>query len=65
MDFALPQIEERIWNQWEPIPVSPDTVEGETRAADETGEVNQPTVPLNIDDYSMGGSMTRYYKFDG
>ncbi|KAF3554930.1 hypothetical protein F2Q69_00013311 [Brassica cretica] len=29
-DFALPQIEERIWKQWEPIPVSPNTVEAET-----------------------------------
>lgn len=64
-DFALPQIEERIWKQWEPIPVSRDTVEAETRAPDETGEVNQPSVPLNVNDYSVGGSMTEYYEFDG
>ncbi|KAF3561418.1 hypothetical protein DY000_02013583 [Brassica cretica] len=51
--------------EWEPIPVSPDTVEAETGAADETGEVNQPTVSLDVDDYSMGGSMTGYYEFDG
>ncbi|KAF2567873.1 hypothetical protein F2Q68_00025484 [Brassica cretica] len=29
-DFALPQIEETIWKQWEPIPVSSNTVEAET-----------------------------------
>ena len=58
-------IEERIWKQWEPIPVSPDTVEAEMGAADETGEVNQPTVSLDVDDYLMGGSMTGYYEFDG
>ncbi|KAH0938992.1 hypothetical protein HID58_006453, partial [Brassica napus] len=28
-DFAIPQIEEWIWKQWEPIYVSPDTVEAE------------------------------------
>ncbi|KAF3513663.1 hypothetical protein F2Q69_00006568 [Brassica cretica] len=57
-DFALPQIEESIWKQWERIPVSPDMVEAEMGAADETEEVIQPTVPLNVDDNSMGGSMT-------
>ncbi|KAF2599231.1 hypothetical protein F2Q68_00010817 [Brassica cretica] len=64
-DFALPQIKERIWKQWEPIPVSPDTVEAETGVPDETGEVNQPTAPLDVSDYSIGGSMTGYYEFDG
>ncbi|KAF2565850.1 hypothetical protein F2Q68_00025570 [Brassica cretica] len=64
-DFALPRIEERIWKQWESIPFSPDTVEAETGVPDETGEVNQPSVPLNVDDYSIGGSMTGYYEFDG
>ncbi|KAF3536298.1 hypothetical protein F2Q69_00023789 [Brassica cretica] len=64
-DFALPQIEERIWKQWEPIPVSPDTVEAETGVPDETGELNQPTAPLDVSDYSIGGSMTGYYEFDG
>ncbi|KAF3601061.1 hypothetical protein F2Q69_00036395 [Brassica cretica] len=54
-DFALPQIEERVWKQWEPIPVSPDTVEAETGAPDEMSEVNQPPVPLNVNDFSMGG----------
>ncbi|KAF2604168.1 hypothetical protein F2Q70_00026795 [Brassica cretica] len=65
MDFALSQIEERIWKKWEPIPVSPDTVESETGAPDEAGEVNQTSVPLNVNDYSIGGSMTGYYEFDG
>ncbi|KAF3603925.1 hypothetical protein F2Q69_00036384 [Brassica cretica] len=54
-DFALPQIEGRNWKQWELIHVSPDTVEVETGAHDEMGEVNQPSVPLNVDDYSIGG----------
>ncbi|KAF3533913.1 hypothetical protein DY000_02041547 [Brassica cretica] len=31
-DFVIPKIEERIWEQWDPIPASPDTVEAETRA---------------------------------
>ena len=65
-DFALPQIEKRIWKQWEPIPVSLDMVEAERGAPNETGQVNQPSVPLSINDFSMGGgSMTRYYEFDG
>ncbi|KAF2564128.1 hypothetical protein F2Q70_00017596 [Brassica cretica] len=64
-DFTIPQIEERIWKQWEPIPVSPDTVEAETGAPDETGEVNQPTVPLDVNDYSVGRSMTGYFDFNG
>ena len=54
-DFALHQIEERIWKQWEPILVFPDTVEAETGAPDDTGEVNQPSVPLNVNDHSVGG----------
>ncbi|KAF3533895.1 hypothetical protein DY000_02040944 [Brassica cretica] len=44
-----------VWKQWEPIPVSPDTVEAETGAPDEMSEVNQPPVPLNVNDFSMGG----------
>ncbi|KAF3523092.1 hypothetical protein F2Q69_00048245 [Brassica cretica] len=31
-DFVIPKIEERIWEQWDPIPASPDTVEAETEA---------------------------------
>ncbi|KAG2287561.1 hypothetical protein Bca52824_047165 [Brassica carinata] len=63
--FRANHIEERIWKKWEPIPVSPDTVESETGAPDEAGEVNQTSVPLNVSDYSIGGSMTGYYEFDG
>ncbi|KAH0898713.1 hypothetical protein HID58_048281, partial [Brassica napus] len=47
------------------FPFSLDTVEAKTGGPDEMGEVNQPSVPLNVDDYSMGGSMTGYYEFDG
>ena len=54
-DFVIPRIEENIWKQWDPIPVSPDTVEAETRVPDETGEVNQPVAPLNVEDYLLGG----------
>ena len=62
--FAIPQIEERIWEQREPIPVSPDTVEAKMGAPDETGEMNQPTTPLDVNDYSVRRSMTGYFDFD-
>ncbi|WZY70585.1 hypothetical protein YC2023_002825 [Brassica napus] len=65
MDFAIPHIEEMIWKQWELVPVSPDTVVAETGAPDETGEVNQLTFPLDVNDYSMEGSVTGYFDFDG
>ncbi|KAG5415217.1 hypothetical protein IGI04_002784 [Brassica rapa subsp. trilocularis] len=65
MDFAIPHIEEMIWKQWELVPVSPDTVVAETRAPDETEEVNQLTFPLDVNDYSMEGSVTGYFDFDG
>ncbi|KAL0716152.1 hypothetical protein Bca4012_065474 [Brassica carinata] len=45
-DFKIPQIEQRIWDQWDPIPISPDTVEAKTGAPDETGEVDQPAPPV-------------------
>ena len=48
-----------------PIPVSPDTVEAETGGPDETGAVNQPAVPFDVNDYSVGRSMTGYFNFDG
>ena len=64
-DFLIPRIEENIWKQWEPIPVSPDTVVAETGVPDETGEVNQPVVPLTVDDYLVGESMTGYFDIDG
>lgn len=64
-DFAISQIEERISKQREPIHVSPDTVEAEMGAPNEMGEVNQPMAPFDVNDYSMGGSMTGYFDFDG
>ena len=64
MDFEIPQIKERIWEQWEPIPLSPDTVEDETGAPDETGEVNQSTAPLDVNDYSVWRLMTGYFVLD-
>ena len=64
-DFAIPRIEENIWKQWESIPVSLETVEAETCVPDETGEVNQPVVPLTVDDYLVGESITGYFDIDG
>ncbi|KAG2247591.1 hypothetical protein Bca4012_089266 [Brassica carinata] len=55
---------ERIWLQWDLIPVSPDMVEAETGAPDETVEVNQKTAPLDVNDYSIGRSMTGYFDLD-
>ncbi|KAL0723238.1 hypothetical protein Bca4012_037837 [Brassica carinata] len=60
-DFAIPQIEQRIWEQWDPIPLSPDMVEAETGFPDETGEVDQPAPP-DANDRSFGVSMTGYFK---
>ena len=56
-DFAIPQIERRIWEQWSPISVSSDTVEAEAGVPDETGEVDQPAPPI-ANDQSFGRSMT-------
>lgn len=39
--LVLP-IEERIWGLWEPIPVSPDTVEVATKAEGGEDEVTYP-----------------------
>ena len=55
---------ERIWLQWDLIPVSPDMVEAETGAPDETVEVNQTTAPLDVNDYSIGRSMAGYFNLD-
>ncbi|KAG2266304.1 hypothetical protein Bca4012_076249 [Brassica carinata] len=52
------RVEEKIWEQWDPIPVSPDTVEAETGDPGEMGEVNQPVAPLDVNDYSIGRSMS-------
>ena len=57
-DPKISEVEDEIWKQWEPVPVSHDTVEAETGGLDETGEVDQPVTPLDVNDYSIGGSMS-------
>ncbi|KAF3603745.1 hypothetical protein F2Q69_00035147 [Brassica cretica] len=57
-DLKFSEVEEEIWEQWEPVPVSPDTVEAELRDPGEAGEVDQPVAPLNVNDYSIGRSMS-------
>uniref|UniRef100_A0A0D3CEN5 Uncharacterized protein n=1 Tax=Brassica oleracea var. oleracea TaxID=109376 RepID=A0A0D3CEN5_BRAOL len=49
-DFKISEVEEEIWVQWEPVPVSPDTVEAETGDHGEAGEVDQPVAPLDMED---------------
>lgn len=41
-ESLVPPIEERIWGLWEPIPVSPDTVEIATEAEGGEDEVTHP-----------------------
>ncbi|CDY23705.1 BnaC01g24160D [Brassica napus] len=57
-DLKFSEVEEEIWEQWEPVPVSPDTVEAELRDPGEAGEVDQPVAPLNVNDYSIVRSMS-------
>ncbi|KAF3605046.1 hypothetical protein DY000_02047428 [Brassica cretica] len=57
-DFKISEVEEEIWVQWEPVPVSPDTVEAETGDHGEAGEVDQPVAPFDVNDYSIGRSMS-------
>ncbi|KAF3527521.1 hypothetical protein DY000_02039718 [Brassica cretica] len=57
-DLKFSEVEKEIWEQWEPVPVSPDTVEAELRDPGEAGEVDQPVAPLNVNDYSIGRSMS-------
>ncbi|KAG2292754.1 hypothetical protein Bca52824_039423 [Brassica carinata] len=57
-DLKISEVEEEIWEQWEPVPVSPDTVEAETGDPSEAGEVDQPVAPLDVNDYSIGRSMS-------
>ncbi|CDY23923.1 BnaC02g29500D [Brassica napus] len=57
-DPKISEVEDEIWKEWEPVPVSPDTVEAETGGLDETGEVDKPVAPLDVNDYSIGGSMS-------
>ncbi|KAF3516345.1 hypothetical protein DY000_02060048 [Brassica cretica] len=49
-DPKISEIEDEIWKQWEPVPVSPSTVEAETGGLDETGDVDQPVAPLDVND---------------
>ncbi|KAF3543881.1 hypothetical protein DY000_02008131 [Brassica cretica] len=53
-DLKISEVEEEIWEQWEPVPVSPDMVEAETGDPSEAGEVDQPVAPLDVNDYSIG-----------
>ncbi|KAF3597841.1 hypothetical protein DY000_02021620 [Brassica cretica] len=57
-DFKIFEVEEEIWEQWEPVPVSPDTVGAERGDPGEAGEVDQSVVPLDVNDYSIGRSMS-------
>uniref|UniRef100_M4FHN9 Uncharacterized protein n=1 Tax=Brassica campestris TaxID=3711 RepID=M4FHN9_BRACM len=49
-EFAISGVEEKIWEQWDPVPVSPDTVEAKMGDPGEMGEVNQPVAPLDVND---------------
>ncbi|KAF2588322.1 hypothetical protein F2Q70_00038554 [Brassica cretica] len=60
-DFAISKVEEKIWEQWDPVPVSPDTVEAETEGPGEMGEVNQLVAPLDVNDYSIGRSTSENF----
>ncbi|KAF2612104.1 hypothetical protein F2Q70_00011388 [Brassica cretica] len=57
-NFTTSEVEEKNWEQWDPVPVSPDTVEAETGDPGKIGEVNQPVAPLDVNDYSIGRSMS-------
>ena len=57
-NFAISEAEEKICEQWDPVPISPDTVEAEMGDLGETGEVNQPVAPLDVNDYSIGRSVS-------
>ncbi|KAL0722990.1 hypothetical protein Bca4012_037589 [Brassica carinata] len=59
-DFSIPQIEQRIWEQWDLIPISHEMVEAETGVPDETSDVDQPA-PLDANDQSFRGSMTGFF----
>ncbi|KAL0723105.1 hypothetical protein Bca4012_037704 [Brassica carinata] len=58
-DFAIPQIERRIWEHWDPIPISHDTVEAEMEVPDEMDEVDQPAPP-DANDQLFGGFKDEY-----
>ncbi|KAL0864706.1 hypothetical protein Bca101_043824 [Brassica carinata] len=58
-DFAIPQTERRIWEHWDPIPISHDTVEAEMEVPDEMDEVDQPAPP-DANDQLFGGFKDEY-----
>lgn len=49
-----------MWDQWNPIVVSPDTVEVGTEIPDTSCEVDQPWVDPNAGQSSASG----FYNFD-
>uniref|UniRef100_M4DSK9 Uncharacterized protein n=1 Tax=Brassica campestris TaxID=3711 RepID=M4DSK9_BRACM len=57
-DLKISEVEEEIWEQWETVPVSHDTVEAETGDPGEAGEVDQPVAPLDVNSYLIGRSMS-------
>ncbi|CDY21786.1 BnaA06g20550D [Brassica napus] len=57
-DLKISGVEEEIWEQWETVPVSHDTVEAETGDPGEAGEVDQPVAPLDVNSYLIGRSMS-------
>ncbi|CAG7875772.1 unnamed protein product [Brassica rapa] len=57
-DLKISEVEEEIWEQWESVPVSPDTVEAKTGDPGEVGVVDKLVAPLNVNDYSIGRSIS-------
>ena len=57
-DPKISEVEDEICKQWEPVPVTPDMVEAKRGGLDETGKVDQPVAPLDVNDYSIGRSMS-------
>ena len=57
-DTKISEVEEEILEAMGTSSLSPDTVEAETGGLDETGEVDQTVAPLDVNDYSIGRSMS-------
>ncbi|KAL0875978.1 hypothetical protein Bca101_025683 [Brassica carinata] len=64
LDSMIPQIEKRIWDQWALIPVSPDLEEVGVGVPCEDDEVNQPAAPSEVNDCSLGRSISGYNEPD-
>lgn len=56
-ESVVPPIEGRIWELWDPIPVSPDTEETRIGITGEDGEVDQPP-------RMFGGSISEKIELD-